>query len=771
MEGTVVKRLHIGSSTRNGQPCFYGIYNVQTATHTQPVRFMCMTHSFVERGDYLKAARVSAGQSQYGPHFEADRSACAQTMLPQVPLEIEKRLKSICKSLPGMGPKKLMQFSSIGPSVWSMLQGASDVPPSALSGINPAMLGQIKAAFSSYMENKSRLPKEDALADLRNFFDGIGIQWPDSLLINIITMCHDTAAPMDNNIASLIQVIRTDPLRLFNVCNIGVQRIRQLVDALDLNETDRWGVEIVMQLHTLCMQGGHTCQHKDILSGACAPSMQGEIDRLLSELVTKGIIVMEGPYVFLKDLWKCEEGTRRLVGAIQNLDNMNNIYAHTGLEDCVQNVLDDAACFLGENQKQAVRMVFQNPLSIICGGAGTGKTTVVKTVLDILIQAVGQKEQPPLHIHLIAPTGKAVTRLLQTTGHIKGAFPETRVDIMTVHKLIAQYKKEPDDATSTDKCHHLYVLDEASMVDIEICYQFLNMVNSRGVSSTTILLGDTHQLPSVGPGNVLHDMLTNGCPYVELTVIHRQEKIGALTQTLAQLRRMRDAPHVTLSKDWNDKTLTLVPLYEWTDIKEYIKERAMKRKSKFEEMLFITPINVNVDELQPLIRDTINPSSSENTPFPKLQYRLHDRVMQTKNNYDKNVFNGMIGRVVEIREEVERKEYKDGDGKHVVPETIYRLRIDMDDMDAPVWYTYDEAMAELRHAYISTVHKAQGSEAKEVVLVLGRCGKLSLYRNMLYTALSRAKQRVVVVGPPEAIHSASTHVMLPRQTWASSIKM
>ena len=378
---------------------------------------------------------------------------------------------------------------------------------------------------------------------------------------------------------------------------------------------------------------------------------------------------------------------------------------------------------LAAGQQEAVRQACQHKLLVITGGPGVGKTTLVRSILEIF----AAKEMKCV---LTAPTGRATKRLAETTERTA----------KTVHRLLefdpatGDFKKDQQHPLTGD----LFVLDETSMVDVVLGHQFLRAVPSE---ACVILVGDVDQLPSVGPGSVLADLIaSNVVPVVRLTEIFRQASQSQIV-TAAYAVNHGQMPKLSAPEELTD--FYFVEAEEPEAIQDLlvrlIKERIPARFG-FDpkaDIQVLTPMNrslLGARNLNQVLQAALNPGSDG----PEVQrfgwtFRIGDRVIQTENNYNRDVFNGDLG-VIEKINRIEQVMVVDFEGRSV--------EYDFGDLD------------ELSLAYVLSIHKSQGSEFPCVVIPLHTQHYLMLQRNLLYTAITRGKKLVVLVGTKKALGMA-----------------
>jgi exodeoxyribonuclease V alpha subunit len=372
---------------------------------------------------------------------------------------------------------------------------------------------------------------------------------------------------------------------------------------------------------------------------------------------------------------------------------------------------------LSDQQRDAVRTVLSNKVSILTGGPGTGKTTTLKAVIEAL-------DAGAVSYALASPTGRAAKRLSEATGK----------NATTIHRLLGfkppnGFIRGEDNPLNVD----MLIIDEASMLDLILFY---NILKALTLDMHLLLVGDVDQLPSVGAGDVLRDLIrSEQIPVTRLDIIFRQAEGSLIIQNAHQINqgKMPD-----LSNKGQDFFLFTVEEPEAAAdlVVEVVKERIARRfgLDPITDIQVLSPMHrgtVGVGNLNERLQDVLNPAnSSGDRLIAGRRYRVGDKVIQMRNNYDKDVFNGDLGQIKRIDpvEQVMQVQFDD------------RI-VDYDFADVP----------ELTLAYAISVHRSQGSEYPAVVVPMLTQHYLMLQRNLLYTAITRAKKLVVLVGSRKAI--------------------
>ena len=376
---------------------------------------------------------------------------------------------------------------------------------------------------------------------------------------------------------------------------------------------------------------------------------------------------------------------------------------------------------LAPKQVEAVRQALMHKLMVITGGPGTGKTTILRAIVQI---AARHRRR----VLLAAPTGRAAKRMGEATGH----------SAMTIHRMLEFSPQKggfQKNATHPLKCN-LLIVDEASMIDIRLMY---HMLNALPPVSGLVLVGDVYQLPSVGPGNVLKDIIASGClPVVKLTEIFRQARSSRIVVNAHRINEGR-LPALThpapedpptdfyfIEQEDPEKVLDLIRTLAVDRIPQRFSLDPMK------DIQVLTPMHkgvVGAANLNRELQSALNPGAPE-LDRSGTGFRTGDKVMQIRNNYTKDVYNGDIGQVMRI--DTERRE----------------LTVDFE--GRPI--AYDPAdLDEIVLAYAISVHKSQGSEFPAVIIPILTQHYVLLQRNLIYTAVTRGKQLTVLVGTRKAL--------------------
>ena len=597
----------------------------------------------------------------------------------------------------------------------------------------PDKLAKVKGiSLKKAIAISDQIIEKKELRDVIIFLDGYGIKSNMALRIY---------GEYGNSVYS---IIRENPYRLADdIDGIGFKTADKIALKMNiaLDSDFRIRSAIIYGL-TEGAARGHTFIRKENLSRVVEQLLEIEIDSLdahLMNLVIDKRIVVKEDRVYLTYYYQME---MRCADMLLKLDNTFYIEDEK-FEEAIARVEERQNIELDSLQKDAVKVAIKSGVCVLTGGPGTGKTTTIKTMIEFF-------ELEGLDIFLAAPTGRAAKRMTEATG--RGA--------RTIHRMLevkgasdsdngaAFFDRNEDNPLECD----VIIIDEMSMVDIGLYYNLLRAIEP-GVR--LIMVGDTNQLPSVGAGNVLKDIIASDAfPVVTLDKVFRQSNESDI---VTNAYKINGGEHVVLdnkSKDFFFMERENVSAVINTTV-DLVKNKLPKYVDALsEEIQVLTPSKKNgllcSNELNKVLQERLNPPSSSKKVYEygDRVFREGDKVMQIKNNYqiewkeysDYNVvvesgtgvFNGDMGVVTMI---------------DVVTKT---LRVMFDD-NRSVDYQFSQ-LDELEHAYAVTVHKSQGSEYPAVVITLLRTPAPLMIRNILYTAVTRAKKCVVIVGDKDVFY-------------------
>ncbi len=469
---------------------------------------------------------------------------------------------------------------------------------------------------------------------------------------------------------------------------------------------------------------GHTCYPREQLLDRVT-QLTG-VSRLLIDDQLEGLLVSgkfivkmihEKPFIWTRSMFVCEEG---ILSELSRIQTTLNPLEFKDIESKIKSAEHQLDVTLASEQIEAIRTALFSEVSIITGGPGTGKSTITKIILTLFSELSNS-------VFLSAPTGRAAKRLSEITGH----------KAQTIHSLLeydfsqAGFKFGADNPLKAQ----LILIDEVSMVDTNLMYSLLKAIPDH---ARLILVGDVNQLPSVGPGNVLSDLISlNIVSLVRLTTIFRQSSgsdiiLNAHLINVGQMPKMNQSAHSDFYFLEENETESLKDR-----IVELVCERLPKAYSFHPtlDIQVLAPQNVGpigTHEFNTALQTKLNPNQARIERDGK-SISIGDKVIQTRNNYTKEVYNGDLGYVHDIDPEQSN------------------LTISFD--DRLVEYVFNE-MDELQLAYAVTVHKFQGSEYPCVVIPVHSSNYRLLSKKLLYTAITRGKKMVVLVGSKKSIYTA-----------------
>lgn len=631
--------------------------------------------------------------SKYGRQFSAEKF---EETLPATVYGIEKYLGS--GLIKGVGPKFAKRIvAKFGKDTLDIIEKNPDALNN-VEGIGKVRVERIKKSWQEQKEIKN---------------------------IMLFLQSHEVSTSHATRIFKTygnksIQIVQENPYRLADdIWGIGFKTADRIAEKMGF-EKDRFirlRSGILYALNKLA-ENGHCFAVRDQLIQKAKELLETDIPELeitLDEMMRTGDVIRYEEAIYLPPFYYSETGcAKRLLRLLETKSETK-----ADAENIVKSVIQNAAIAYDEIQEEAIRTAVNSKVMVLTGGPGTGKTTTTMGIISAL-QMMG------CQILLAAPTGRAAKRMAETTG----------MEAKTIHRLL-EYKM-PDGYQKNEE-HPLegdvLILDECSMVDVMLMYNLLKAVPPQ---MSLILVGDTDQLPSVGPGNVLKDVIASGIvPVIRLTRIFRQAQGSRIIMNAHRInggepidmRGGKDSDFFFAQKETNEEVVDTLVRYCTKNLPNYYHVDA------FRDIQVLTPMQRGIcgaANLNQLLQEAMNPCSL----FLKrggTQYRLGDKVMQIRNNYDKEVFNGDIGTISKV--DIEERE----------------LAVCYDGRDV----TYDiSELDELTLAYAVTIHKSQGSEYPIVVMPFTMSHFVMLQRNLLYTGVTRAKKILVLIGEKKAVFYA-----------------
>lgn len=533
---------------------------------------------------------------------------------------------------------------------------------------------------------------------------------------------------------------------------VDFKKIDQMALEIGIASNDEKRIESAITYSlAIASNNGNTCVEKQNLIKyvqALLGTTTSEIETALINLKARAKIEIENveeiEWVYLNSFYVCE---RNIAQRISILNKSKNIKKIKDFDKKFKEVEKHIDITLSEKQKETIKVVNDNNVCVITGGPGTGKTTIIKFIIELY-----KKENKK--VVLCAPTGRAAKRMSETTGE----------DATTIHRLLCLGKVEESlgmervdyaiEPIDTD----VLIIDEMSMVDVFLMNYILKGLY---MGTKLVLVGDVNQLPSVGPGNVLKDIINSETvETIELNEIFRQ---AAKSQIITNAHKVNNGENFLEipKEELKEKLQDFYFLNEPTQNKmlEDVISLCTGRLKKFGNYDFFRDIQVltptkkgklGTKELNIELQNALNPSLNGKNNIKEIPQKKHgdrvflegDRVMQVKNNYDiyweKNhkedgtgIFNGELGTIKKIDDVTKQIEIKFDDEK-------------------TAWYEYSE-LEQLEHSYSITIHKSQGSEFDVVIMCLPQAAPMLLTRNLLYTGITRAKKLLIVLGTKKVL--------------------
>ncbi|MCD8880953.1 SF1B family DNA helicase RecD2 [Mammaliicoccus sciuri] len=544
-----------------------------------------------------------------------------------------------------------------------------------------------------------------------------------------------------------LNIIKQSPYRLvMDINGIGFQRADQIAEQVGISKDhhDRLVAGVSYFLDQQSLQNGHTFLPVDILTNGAYELLnhnqpevvnKDQINGVIIEMSEENKLIIENDNCFLPSLYYSEAKSVQIIHRLyQHQDELKEI-EKSDLQLHIGQIEDMNDVSYADGQKLALETAINHKMMLLTGGPGTGKTTVIRGICELYSEIHGvslnyddYQEGTDFPIVLAAPTGRAAKRLSESTG----------LEAMTIHRLIGWSKDtQPDDVLDNDIHAHLIILDEMSMVDTWLMYQFLRAVPDY---AQIIFVGDEDQLPSVGPGQIFKDLIDSKViPRVNLTEVYRQQE-GSSIIDLAH--KIKNGLPVSINEKHHDRSFIPCSSNQIATVVEKVVQGAVNKGYNMQDIQVLAPIYrgpAGINKLNELLQDILNPKD-EDTRFLQygdIEYRENDKVLQLINRPDDNVFNGDIGVVTGVY-----KAEENALGKDVVI-------VDYEGND--ITYTKQD-LSEITHAYCCSIHKSQGSEFPIVIMPIVRQYFRMLQKNILYTGLTRAKQSLVVCGEEQAFN-------------------
>lgn len=575
--------------------------------------------------------------------------------------------------------------------------------PDRLSEVKGLSDKKISKIVDSYAQNKS----------LRNI---VSFLTPFGITLNKAVRIQDAFGE------KAMEILNERPFKLCDIPGFGFKTVDSIARKIKYKPNDKMRIKAAAKhIITEMKSEGHVFMDQQELRDKCFELLNDdlryisvthdEIRDCIIELIRSQNLINNNGNIYSPYMFKAEVELAKMIAERV----FSEAVVYPNLDVLIDSAQKHQGITLSKAQSEAVKMCFSNNISIITGGPGTGKSTVLKVVVEVYKALTGKDD-----ILLAAPTGKAAKRMGECTG-----MPGAR----TIHSALGLTTDEAEEKNVIED--GLVILDEMSMVDLSIAYKLMKSVSK---DSRIVFVGDAEQLPSVGPGNVFSDMLNSGCIEVtRLDTVFRQSGTSRIALNAEEIRN--NGSKLLYGNDFNFITAT-----SDTEALEIVKHCYIQEINDvgIDNVQILAPFRsrgeTSVKNINEIIRELINPFvGSRNELFcDGNKFRLNDRVIQLKNVNGIN--NGDVGFIKSV--------YPDEDDvKHAIIEFSDGIRADYPERDLDI----------IDLAYATTIHKAQGSEYSTVIIPIMMSHYIMLKRNLIYTAITRAKKKVILVGEKRAL--------------------
>lgn len=542
-----------------------------------------------------------------------------------------------------------------------------------------------------------------------------------------------------------LKVINESPYQLvMDIEGIGFNKADELAGKLgiDNNHPERLKAALVFTIEQASNQNGHTYIPDQVLLETSFNLLtkngsQVDPDRLviaLTELTEEHKLVEHEKNIYIPSLFYSETKAVQILHRLMNHKDQVKQFEQSEVLLAIGELESLFEVNYAERQKDALVTAMNSKLMILTGGPGTGKTTVVRGIVNLYAELHGLSldyddyDGQDYPIVVAAPTGRASKRLQESTG----------LEATTIHRLIGWTREnKPDDVLETEITAKLVIIDEMSMVDTWLMFQLMKAVPN---DAQIIFVGDQDQLPSVGPGQVFKDMIdAQIMPQIELNEVYRQQEGSSIVELAHQIKRNEP---FDITKRYNDRSFIPCSSSQIPEVIEKIVRSAVNKGYDMRDIQVLAPIYrgpAGIRALNKVLQEILNPSdeNKRELQFGDVYFRTGDKVLQLVNRPEDNVFNGDIGEVTGIFMAAENALNKDV------------VIVDYDGSE--VTYTKADLM-EVTHAYCCSIHKSQGSEFPIVIMPVVNQYFRMLQKNILYTGLTRAKQSLIFCGDVQAFN-------------------
>ncbi|MEI5995170.1 ATP-dependent RecD-like DNA helicase [Candidatus Enterococcus mansonii] len=555
-----------------------------------------------------------------------------------------------------------------------------------------------------------------------------------------------------------LDVIHENPYQLVeDIEGIGFKRADNIAEQLGIeaDSDKRVRAAITHEIFQHSVRSGNTYVEAEMLLNETINTLEAsrpveisldQVAEQIIHLVEEGKIQQEGTKLFENSLYFSEWGIGTSIQRL--LSRKKEIkYDKKEIEKNIRAIEKRLGILYGDSQQAAIEEAIKSPLFILTGGPGTGKTTVINGIVSLFAELNGlsldikEYTQDMFPILLAAPTGRAAKRMNETTG----------LPASTIHRLLGLTGREKNPSMTAKELEGgLLIVDEMSMVDTWLANTLFKAIPT---NMQVIFVGDKDQLPSVGPGQVLHDLLQiNEIPKKELTEIYRQGDGSSIIPLAHDIKQGKLPKDFTVNQ--KDRSFFPSDVYH---IETYVRQIVTKAKAKGfspQDIQLLAPMYrgaAGIDALNKMMQEIFNPNdgSKKEVKWNESVYRIGDKVLHLVNTPELNVFNGDMGEIVGI---ILAKDSED---------KVDELVIQFDNNE--VSYKRNE-WNKITLSYCCSIHKAQGSEFKMVILPMVYQYHRMLQRNLLYTAVTRSKDILILLGEVQAFNTCVAHESASRLT-------
>lgn len=541
-----------------------------------------------------------------------------------------------------------------------------------------------------------------------------------------------------------LNVLDKNPYQLvYDIKGIGFNKADQLARnvGIEPHSPERLKAALLFMLEEECIKQGHTYLPRTIVIKTTQNLLNEDIEKpveteqlleIIDVLSEEKKLISEADQVSIPSLYYSElKSVQNLYRIKTNTSKLKEI-EQSDLQIHIGDIESQNEVNYSASQKEALETAINSKIMLLTGGPGTGKTTVIKGIVELYAEIHGLSldyddyNEDDYPVVLAAPTGRASKRLHESTG----------LEAMTIHRLIGwNQDTQPQDILENEINARLIIIDEMSMVDTWLFHQFLSAVP---LEAQIVFVGDEDQLPSVGPGQVFKDLIDSEIiPRVNLTEVYRQQD-GSSIIDLAH--RMKLNEPIDITKRYHDRSFIRCGTNQIPDVVDKVVKSAVAKGYDMSDIQVLAPMykgNAGIKRLNQVLQSILNPKQQDDREieFGEAVFRKGDKVLQLVNRPNDNIFNGDIGIIVGIFWAKENALNKDV------------LVVDFEGNE--ITFTKQDLM-ELTHAYCTSIHKSQGSEFPIVIMPIVRQYYRMLQRPILYTGLTRAKQSLVLLGEQEA---------------------